>query len=67
VLAEVAGTDMDAHKERRDVVAALEKRLAQDLDAAGYDVMNTVNCNKVLDAQLYAEVRAAFAVEFDRL
>jgi hypothetical protein len=67
VLPEVVGGDMAAHVERRDVIAALEKQLAEDLDAAGYDVMNEVRCNKPLDQHLYAGVRAAFAQELHRL
>lgn len=67
VLEEVEGKKMDAHKVRRDVVAALEKRLAEDLIAAGHDVMNNVNCEKPLDDDLYAQVRAAFAAEFEGL
>ena len=58
---------MDAHKERRDLVGALEKKLAEDLAARGYEVMNTVNCLKPLDEQMYAEVRAAFASVFREL
>ena len=58
---------MEAHKPIRDQVAALEKRLAEDLKAAGYDVMNTVRSSAVLDEALYEEVRAAFAEEFPGL
>jgi hypothetical protein len=67
VLPEAEDKSMDAHKLHRDVVAAIEKRLADDLLAAGYDVMNTVNCKQPLDPQLYAGVRAAFEAEFPRL
>jgi hypothetical protein len=59
--------DMETHKERRDIIAAMEKKLADDLAAAGYQVMNTVSCRKPLDPTLYAEVRAAFAAEFPAL
>ena len=59
--------DMDSHKQRRDIIAAMEKQLADDLAAAGYQVMNTVACRKPLDQSVYAEVRAAFALEFSQL
>ncbi|MFN8160882.1 MAG: hypothetical protein U0R52_07555 [Solirubrobacterales bacterium] len=62
ILEEADG--MEAHKERRDLIGALEKKLAEDLAAAGYEVMNTVNCLKPLDEEMYAPVHAAFAQEF---
>lgn len=65
ILEEAEG--MDAHKERRDLVGALEKKLAENLAAAGYEVMNTVNCQKPLDEQMYSNVHAAFATEFPGL
>jgi hypothetical protein len=37
---------MEDHKKRCDLIAALEKKLAEDLTAAGYEVMNEVKCNK---------------------
>ncbi len=55
---------MESHKPIRDQVAALEKKLAEDLRATGYDVMNTVRSSAVLDETLYEQVRAAFAEEF---
>jgi hypothetical protein len=63
ILEEARG-DMTEHKDRRDVIAAMEKRLADDFAASGYEVMNTVNCNKPLNEAIYADVRAAFAAEF---
>lgn len=36
--------NMEAHKRPRDIVAALEKALADALKEAGYEVMNTVHC-----------------------
>ncbi|HEV7938554.1 MAG TPA: hypothetical protein VGP18_11095 [Solirubrobacteraceae bacterium] len=59
--------DKNTHFQRRDVIGALEKKLAESLLAAGYDAMNTVHCNKPLDEALYDEVRAAFAPEFPGL
>lgn len=60
-------SEMHTHAERRDIVGALENRLADDLRAAGYDVMNQVNCLKPLDDVLYTEVRSAFAARFPAL
>jgi hypothetical protein len=59
--------DMASHLAPRDIVAALEKALAEALTAAGYDVMNTVYCRKPLDARLFAKVQAAFAAHFPSL
>lgn len=58
---------MRKHKEPRDKVAALEKELAETLENAGYDVMNTVNCRRPLDQELWEEVRDAFADHFCKL
>lgn len=59
--------DLTTHRERRDRVAGVEKALAGVMGAAGYDVMNTVLCRKALDESMFADVRAAFALEFTRL
>lgn len=67
IFEEPAGKTMDAHKPVRDQVAAMERRLAEDLAAAGYDVMNIVRSRAALDDAVYAEVRAAFAEEFPGL
>lgn len=67
IFEEPASKTMEAHKPVRDQVAAMEKRLAQDLLAAGYDVMNTVRSRAALDDAAYADVRAAFAAEFGGL
>lgn len=67
VLPEVATKEMADHKVSRDVVAAMEKQLATDLKDAGYDVVNTVTSKKLLDPDLYAPVRAAFAKELTGL
>ena len=65
ILAE--GTTMDEHRERRNVVAALEKALADALRSAGYDVINTVACRQPVDTALFETVRAAFAADFHKL
>jgi hypothetical protein len=48
-------------------LAALEKKLAEDLTAAGYDVMNDVHSNALVDEELYKQVRDALAVQFPGL
>lgn len=65
VLAEAQS--IEEHRRSRDVVAALEKALAEAMTAAGYDVMNDVHCRMPLDGELFATVRAAFAHHFPRL
>ena len=67
ILDEAPDHDMDEHKIRRNVVGALEKRLADELTAAGYDVLNPVRCRWELDDALWADVLAVFAGEFPRL
>jgi hypothetical protein len=64
---EPAEKAMEAHKPIRDKLAGIEKKLAEDLKAAGYDVMNIVRSKAPLDEALYEDVRAAFAAEFPGL
>ena len=59
--------DMDAHRKVRDIVAALEKKLAETLEDAGYRVLNTVRCRKQLDPRRWRKVRDAFAEHFDKI
>lgn len=59
--------DMDRHRGPRDIVAALEKGLADALRQAGYQVMNTVNCRKQVDGKALAAVLTAFTKQFPRL
>ncbi len=59
--------DWSEHVERRDVVAALEKTLAESLVVAGYSVLNRVRSRHEADAALWATVRTAFAAHFPRL
>ncbi len=56
--------NMEDHKILRDEMAAMERELADDLAAAGYDVLNKVRSRMVLNEKVYAEARAAFAAEF---
>lgn len=55
------------HQVSRDVVAALEKALAEAMSRAGYSVLNTVRCRKPLDTKLFAKVQAEFAAHFPAL
>lgn len=55
------------HRERRDLLAGIERRLIEDLDAAGYDVMNRSRSKKPLDEHLYANARTAVADHFPGL
>jgi hypothetical protein len=57
----------DEHRKRRDSISAMEKALADEMTAAGYNVINTVNCRKKLNAAKFASVRAAFALHFKML
>ncbi len=57
----------DEHSERRDIVAALEKALAEAMSEAGYTVINTVHSRKPLDVDLFAGVRVAFTAQFPKL
>lgn len=60
-------TDMAAHIPLRDAVAAAEKKLADSLGAAGYTVLNRVNCRRPLDPALWDQVRAGFIGAFPEL
>ena len=59
--------DMEEHRGPRDVVAALEKALADTLRAVGYEVLNDVRSLMPLDETLFATVRSEFAVHFPKL
>jgi hypothetical protein len=67
IFDEVPNKDFEVHKPIRDTVGALEKKLAEDLNVAGYDVMNEVRWKAPLNEELYEPVRAAFAAEFPGL
>ncbi len=55
------------HNARRDVVAAMEKALADVMEAAGCKPMNKVNCRKPLDEDRFAEIRDSFTRAFPPL
>lgn len=59
--------DWATHRERRDVVAALEKALADTLARSGYNVLNEVKDRHDLDVRRWAEVRDEFVAYFPRL
>jgi hypothetical protein len=58
---------MDAHRVHRDKISALEKKLADSLTDAGYNVLNEVKSRKELDPELWRDVRAAFGEHFPKL
>lgn len=60
-------TTRDEHRKRRDLIAALEKALAVAFKDAGYEVLNTVECRKEPDQNLWKSVSTAFASYFPRL
>lgn len=55
------------HDQRRDLLAAMEKALAELLASSGLEVINRVASRKPLDEARFAEVRAAFAKAFPEL
>ena len=57
----------DEYRKRRDIIAAMEKALADEMTAVGYNVLNTVNCRMKLNEARFAPVRAAFAKHFKKL
>lgn len=60
-------TTRELHRERRDTVAGFEKALAKAMTEAGYKVMNTVNCRKMLDEEQFDQILNTFAVEFPKI
>ncbi len=67
VIEEGATKDRETHYPLRDIVAAMEKALAERLTAAGYTVLNTIPSRKPLDEQRFKRVVAAFADHFPKL
>lgn len=55
------------HSHFRDVIAAVEKALADAMHAAGYDMLNEVKSRKPLDQKLWREVAGIFRKHFPRL
>jgi hypothetical protein len=67
ILPEAECKTWEVHKARRDILAAMERALCEELKAAGYDVLNKVNSKKPLDAGMYEFVRVAFMAHFPKL
>lgn len=65
ILAETG--DKNEYRQRRDLVAAYEKALADRMCSAGYIVMNRVQCRELLDTQSFKGIFDAFAAEFPKL
>lgn len=59
--------DMASHTKPRDLVAAIEKHLADTLKGAGYRVLNEVHCRKPLDKSLWHTVRQGLVEYFPRI
>ncbi|RWX22089.1 hypothetical protein [Rhizobium leguminosarum] len=58
---------MKLHMPTRDIVGALEKALAEELKAAGYDVLNTVKSKHPPDLEGWSAARQAFSQRFPKL
>ncbi|MCQ8783757.1 hypothetical protein [Mangrovibrevibacter kandeliae] len=58
---------MEKHIPLRNLVGAMEKRLAQDMAAAGYDVLNNVKWRHDIPDAEWRPVRDAFAADFPKL
>lgn len=56
-----------SHSEKCDVLAALEKALADSMRAADYEVLNKVNCRMPLNNELWEQLRVRFARAFPKL
>lgn len=57
----------EEHDQRRDIVAAMEKALADAMAGAGCTLLNTVASRKPLDRARFAAVQAAFSKAFPML
>ncbi len=55
------------HRRSRDIVAALEKALADAMHAAEYVMLNEVACRKPVDPELWRAVVAVFREHFPQL
>jgi hypothetical protein len=60
-------TLMGMHLPLRNIVGAMEKRLATDLEAAGYAVMNRVKWVHEVQEADWLPIRQAFAEDFPKL
>lgn len=55
------------HTQSRDIVAALEKKLADSMRTAGYQMLNEVKCRKQFDRELWRSVVSVFTEPFPNL
>jgi hypothetical protein len=60
-------TDWGDHKSRRDRTHALERDLCEGMRAAGYEIMNKVQCRQPTEPEAWKMVRSAFAERFTKL
>ena len=51
----------------KEMVRQMEKALADEIAAIGYNLFNNVNCRMKLNEAKFAPVRAAFAKDFKNL
>jgi hypothetical protein len=58
---------MELHRPLRNVVGAMERRLADELRAAGYDVLNTVRWPHEVVERDWLPIRRAFEKDFPEL
>lgn len=58
---------MQQHLPYRNIVGAMEKRLAADLRAAGYDVLNSVNWQHDVPDDEWLPIKEAFTTDFPLL
>jgi len=59
--------DMQTHLPIRNFVGAMEKALAEELKAAGYNVLNNVKWKHPLPADIWNTVRSEFRKDFPKL
>ena len=65
-----AGTDherqdwAEEHARRRKIVGGLERRLAEELDTRGYDVLNTVRDRNEVASELWEQLEQCFLPQF---
>jgi len=57
----------ELHHKRRDIVAGVEKALAEKMKEKGYKVMNVVQSRKPVDGKIFEQVLAVMAGHFPNL
>jgi len=57
----------DTHHQRRDIVAGLEKALADTLRDVGCTLLNEVKCRKPIHDSMFQKIKRGFAAEFPEL